>query len=558
MRKPQNLIPAIIACLLVAAAAYLWTSRLMESLTAYRSPLHATPPAPRQATGSPLSRRVVIVLIDALREDTSLRADVMPFLDELRARGAWTSMHSRPPSYSEPGYTTLFTGAWPDISDSPTLNADYAQIPAWTQDDLFSVVHRVGLRTAVSGYYWFEKLIPQSSVDASFYTPGEDRAADRAVVDAALPWLRAGDSQLVLVHLDQVDWAGHHEGGPRDPRWDQAARRADDLLREIAATLDLSRDTLLVVSDHGQIDGGGHGGQDAIVLREPFVLTGAGVRPGRYGDVQMVDVAPTIAAMLGAGIPASSQGHVHTEMLELPSGREAAIWDALKVQQSGLAAAYGTAIGREVADAPSDDPVAATQAAMAAARAARLNAERLPRAILALVLALVPAAFLVRRRGRTVAWLLVGALAYVVLFHLRYAVLGGWGYSLSSVTGETDLILTVGGGVLLALPVAWLCVALALGIFRRQDGGPRRAAEITLGLALVIVYLLALPVLLSYAANGLLVTWTLPSFAIVFAGFLSALQALFVALGGLVLAGVAAGAAWVIGRGRKVASPQAP
>ena len=76
-------------------------------------------------------------------------------------------------------------------------------------------------------------MIPQGAVDASFYTPGEDAAADRAVVDAALPWLRTNDHQFVLIHIDQVDYAGHHEGGPVDPRWDDAARRADDLLARL-------------------------------------------------------------------------------------------------------------------------------------------------------------------------------------------------------------------------------------------------------------------------------------------------------------------------------------
>ena len=80
-------------------------------------------------------------------------------------------------------------------------------------------------------------------VITSYYTPGEDQVADRAVVDAALPWLRNGAYQLVLIHLDQVDYAGHYEGGPRDPRWEQAARRVDDLLREIVAELDLTQDT---------------------------------------------------------------------------------------------------------------------------------------------------------------------------------------------------------------------------------------------------------------------------------------------------------------------------
>ena len=86
MKKHIPLLIGILACLLIAAGAYLWTSRLMDSVYAYRSPLHDAPPAPGEPLGAPLTRRVVFVLIDALREDTSLKPDVMPFLNELRGR----------------------------------------------------------------------------------------------------------------------------------------------------------------------------------------------------------------------------------------------------------------------------------------------------------------------------------------------------------------------------------------------------------------------------------------------------------------------------------------
>ena len=549
MKRQLPLFVGICACLLIAAGAYVWTSRLMDSVYAYRSLLHAAPPAPGEPLGAPVTRRVVFVLIDALREDTSLRPDVMPFLNELRGRGAWATMHSRPPSYSQPGYSTLLTGAWPDVSDGPTINLDYAEIPTWTQDDLISAVRRAGLKAAVSGYYWFERLIPQGAVAASFYTPGEDAAADRAVVDAALPWLKANDHSFILIHIDQVDYAGHHEGGPADPRWDAAARRADDLLAEIAGTLDLSKDTLFVASDHGQIDRGGHGGQDPITLVEPWVLAGAGVKPGQYADVAQVDVAPTLAALLGVGLPASTQGRARIEMLALPPGQQAAIEQAAAAQQRTLAQAYSRAIGREVAVKAGEDAVTATQAAMDAARAARLRAERLPRVLLALVLALGPALLLFLRRGRTVAWLLAGAVLAVALFHLRYAVLAGRTYSLSSVTSSDDLIAFVAITGLLAFVAGWVVTAFPL---RTLQGGPGRAASLTVALALVTVYLLSLPILWSYALNGLFVTWALPEFGSLFLGLISGIQALAVAVGGLLLCGVAVLIAWLTGRSRSL------
>ncbi len=537
MKRYIGILTAVILCLALAGSAYFWVTGLMDSLFAYRSPLHASPPTPGEPLGTPVTRRVVFVLVDALREDTSLRPEVMPFLNELRARGAWATMHSCPPSYSMPGYSVLLTGAWPDLSDGPALNLEYEETPTFTQDDLISAAHRAGLRTAISGYYWFERLVPQSAVSASFYTPGEDRFADRAVVDAALPWLRDGGYELVLIHLDQVDYAGHHEGGPRDPRWDEAARRADDLLREIAATLDLEQDTLFVCSDHGQIDRGGHGGQDAIVLVEPFVLVGAGVRPGHYDDVEMVDVAPTLATLLGANIPASSQGHVRTEMLTLDAAQQAAVERGLQAQQAALLTAYLSAIGRQATVAPGDDVVATHQAALQAARAARLNGERWPRALLALVVAFLPIIWLARQQRRDLVWWLGGGVLYLALFNLRYAVLDGLTYSLSSVVGANELILYCAVTVALALTVAWLVVSLGGRAFRRS---PRPAAEATLSFVLVTIYLLALPVLFSLALNGARVTWTLPDFASTFVAFLSGIQILFVAVVGLVLTGATA------------------
>lgn len=545
MKSYRWIILGVIACLVFAVAAYFWATGLLDSIYNYRSPLHNQPLAAGEALGKPITRRVVFVLIDALRADTSLKPEVMPFLNELRQKGASATMHSRPPSYSEPGYSVLLTGAWPDLSDGPTINLDYADIPTFTQDDLFSAAHRVGLKTGISGYYWFEKLVPQAAVNDHFYTPLEDRTADRQVTDAVLPWLKAGADQLTLIHLDQVDYAGHHEGGPRDPRWDQAARRADDLLREITATLDLSQDTLFICSDHGQIDRGGHGGQDAITLVEPWVLVGAGIKPGEYGSVNMVDVAPTLAALLGTNLPATTQGRVHTEMLELTPAQTKTVHTAFEIQQKQLLDAYQAAINSRSDFVAGKDRLAAYQNTLQNARAARLKAERFPRGVLAVVLGLIPLAVLAylafaRKQARAIAWLLAGAVVYLLLFNFRYAILDGRTYSLSSVTGATDLILYCATTAAISLLVGWLVSLLGMGAFRQ---GPKQAAGLTLGLALVTGYLLLLPALWSYMLNGALVTWTLPDFASAFLAFLSLIQILMVAVLSILFAGLGALAA---------------
>lgn len=547
MKRNWKWILGILVCLLAAAGFYFMAIGMMDSIYAYRSPLSDNPPQPGEPVGEPLSDRVVFVLIDALRMDTAYDAEIMPYFNGLRQQGAWAEMNSREPSYSAAGYSVILTGVWPELSDGPVFNLETEDIPVWTQDNLFSAAHRAGLQTAVSGYDWFEKLIPAEAVTAGFYTPGEDRIADREVVDEALPWLASGEYELVLIHLDQVDYAGHHEGGAADPNWDAAARRADDLLVEIAGQLDLSRDTLFICSDHGQVDAGGHGGNEPVVLTEPFVLVGAGVRPGEYGVVQMVDIAPTLAAILGLNIPASTQGQVRTEMLELTAEEVTAIETAHAQQQAELAVAYVLAIGGVLPVVEDGNIVLEPHQKMESTRQERVNAERLPRLMLAGVLALIPLAWLGWRWKRSSGWLLVGAAVFHLVFNLWYAGVSGKGYTFSYVVGPMELVMDGVVKALLAFGVGWLVATLGARFFKQ---GGRKAAEFTFGLALVTMYTLTLPVLWSYAWDGLFVGNFLPDFTRSFVALLAMVQGLAVGLWALLFAGLAARIATLRGRKR--------
>ncbi|NMC46517.1 MAG: hypothetical protein GYA52_06745 [Chloroflexi bacterium] len=550
MNKKRSLWIGIISLVLIALVAYFWADTLMDSLFAYRSPLAQDPPVAGQPVGSPLTRRVVLVLVDALREDTSQNPEVMPYLNELRQSAAWATMHSRTPSYSAPGWTTILTGAWPDINDSQPANPpDEENVRTFTQDDIFAAARRAGLQTAVSGFFWFEDMLANSGVDAGFYTPHEDNSADQAVLQAALPWLEDPAYQLVLVHLDQVDYAGHHQGGPQDSRWNAAAARVDAMLAEIVAALDLQQDTLLIFSDHGQIDQGGHGGHEAVTLVEPFVMLGAGVIPGHYADMDMTGIAPTVAALLGTSLPASNQGCALTDMLRLPAGQRAADLDqALLAQQNNLLRAYRSALGFENSSQPPITSAADTAAIMDALRAGRLQQERLPRLSMAVLLAIALVIFVARRWKRKNGWLLLGAALNLGVVNLLYGVIADKAYSLSALTSAGDLILSMALYCGIGFAVAWLVGMLLTGSFSRAK---TEAARYTLTLTFLTLCLLAPPILWNFYRNGLLITWTLPEFAIMYFAFLCILQSLFVALFGLLFGGVAALLGLVMSKGNK-------
>jgi hypothetical protein len=273
------------------------------------------------------------------------------------------------------------------------------------------------------------------------------------------------------------------------------------------------------------------------VLVEPFVMAGSDVKPGQYRDIQMVDVAPTIAVLLGTNIPASSEGQPLLQTLNVDTARQALIHKVWSAQQVALASAYESAIG-----APPQARDSA-QARITAAQAAREAGELWPRSIIAFVVALIGAGILIWKRSRDVAMLTVGAVVYIVAYNLIFAVITGNVYSMSTVppTSATDFIIEIAEFTLVAVIVAWLAAMLFSGAFRR---GALHAAQATYGFAFITIYALFLPALLGFAVNGATTTWRLPDPLLSFLHFTNLMQAVFVAALGIVLSGVAALLGW--------------
>lgn len=532
MKARTRIILKAILCILLAAGAYLWANASMQSIYDFRSPLDENPPLPGPALAQAPRGRVVVVLMDALRVDTAADPNIMPVLAGLRSQGASASMHSRPPSFSTPGYGVLLTGAWPDLSGAPAFNLDYDQIPAISQDTIFAAAQRANLKTALAAYNYFEKLLPADVRDASFFTAGEDDAADREVLAAALPWLDSGAYSLVLIHLDQLDYAGHHQGGAAGAGWNAAAARVDAMLGQILQHMDLSHDTIIVLSDHGQIDQGGHGGTELVTLREPFVMAGAGVIPGVYEDINMTDFAPTLAALLGTSLPAAAQGQPLSQMLsfDIPQG-------IVTVQQRNLLASYSTAIG--VPPNPTRLAAAKTWAdfenLLESVQVTRRNNERGLRAVLAAAL-LAAIFWSVRpwKLGNALGWL--AALGIPLAFLLRYF-LGTRSFSYSSLGGAADLVQLGATGVIPAMILLWLLLAWRQGWLRQTRS---QAAENSIDFALAAGLLWLLPIAAHFAFNGALARWLLPDFDLQYVFVLSAIALLFTLAAGLLLTAMAA------------------
>ncbi|HJX37265.1 MAG TPA: alkaline phosphatase family protein, partial [Anaerolineae bacterium] len=317
----------------------LWLVHIRDSVEGHRSVL-AGQPALGEPT-SPLVQQVVIVLVGGLTYEASLE---MPFLNDLREQGFDARCRGYYPSSSQSAWTTLLSGASPEISDAPLLDLPYDQLRFLTVDDLFTEAKRANLRTGLAGFHWWERLVPEQVVDHRFFVAATNAEADDLVAETALTFVSNLPPNLLLVHLSQVDHAARSHGTD-SPQYREAVQGADSLLRRIAQAVSLRRNVLVVASDHGYLAHGGHGGADREVILAPFVMVGGRVTPAQDREIDQADVAPTIAALLGLAVPSAAQGEILFDFLAMDEGESTEKWVAWSQQRVELSDVYLQSVG---------------------------------------------------------------------------------------------------------------------------------------------------------------------------------------------------------------------
>lgn len=369
---------------LLAASAVLAGSLLRSgaNLNLPAPVMGALAPTPTAAP-STAPHPLLFVVIDGLRAD---EAHKLPFLGELARRGAHARLWADPPTYSAAQYVSLLSGVPPRDSGIRTNEA----LRAAALDDVAARARAGGQRTVALSTHvdWWQRLYPRSFEEAAVLPAGEILAALRA----------RPATGFALVHLCEVDEAGHTFGA-RSRAYEDAAAAADRTLAAMAEAWGWPKATVAVVADHGHRERGGHGGDEPDVRESFFVASGPGIAPGADGgDARSVDVAPTLAALLGTGAPAQASGRTLAAMLDVP-----------EAVRAGLRAIDDRRLVRVAAD-------------LADARAPLARAERRGRVLrsipgLAFVVLAVAAG---RRRPRSAARGVVGLLAAIAAFTLIF------------------------------------------------------------------------------------------------------------------------------------------
>ncbi|GAA4878556.1 alkaline phosphatase family protein [Kitasatospora terrestris] len=254
------------------------------------------------------SAKTLVIGIDGTRYDKLLTADA-PNVKALMAGGmtATSNLYANPlaPTLSGPGWSTIGTGVWPDkhkVVDNTFAGARFDLYP-----DFAGRLESADPATStlvIGSWNPITANVFNGSADVRI---AESENDVKTASDAA-DYLAHGNPDATFLHFDEVDEAGHNYGGA-STQYLAAIHSVDGLVGQVVNAVKsrptyASEDwTILVTTDHGHTDAGGHGGNSANERQTFVVANGAGYAAGSTRkDVKPVDIAPTVLKHEGAAI----------------------------------------------------------------------------------------------------------------------------------------------------------------------------------------------------------------------------------------------------------------
>lgn len=247
---------------------------------------------------APMVNKVLIIGIDGCRPDALVAANT-PNIDALIANGTYSLVaQTQPPTSSGPGWSSMLTGVWGDkhgVTDNSFSGSNYAAYPHF-----FKHVkdHDPSLYTA-SIVHWIP--INLNIVDAPSTDYGSVGNDDFISADA-VNLLQTADPDVLFLHFDDVDGAGHGNGfSPTVPAYIAEIEEVDTQIGPVIDALNnrpnrVNENWIIIVStDHGGL-GASHGGTSEEEKTIFFIVSGDEVPNQEL--MPIITQAPTSAAAL--------------------------------------------------------------------------------------------------------------------------------------------------------------------------------------------------------------------------------------------------------------------
>ena len=264
--------------------------------------------------------RMLVILLDSTRKD-SMFSEAMPFISNLRKKGAWGISKVVSTPLSVAGDYAIFSGAI--LSPLSIVNDFSDSIKPSIYDNLFKRTTQQKKRAVIFSSDCLRGAYG-SDTDLSVFVPNgflfshylEDA---KYIFGKAYDFLKNEQWDLAAVQFVTMDFIGHLET-PLSPNYSPTLKLLDNYVHQLVE-LTTDDDIVLITAEHGIDTNGFHVDRTEYVIDTPFVLTGPEINKGGPKEILQIDWAPTLSILSGVSPFYTSPALPALDLLSLPPER---------------------------------------------------------------------------------------------------------------------------------------------------------------------------------------------------------------------------------------------
>lgn len=256
------------------------------------------------------SNKVVVIGVDGLGGHY-INQTPTPTLDRMAHEGAHTlSMQNVLPIISGPNWTAMISGSYPS-KNKVTSNTDLYKNQVETLFSAYRTQYPQGQMWTLYEWGGFQSLLNTSD---AFQINEKVEEAMAIPQTMALMQSETCLPDLLFLHLDYVDHAGHSEGWG-SIAYLNAVTKADSQIGELLNAIDECNDTdavtIMVISDHGGFKETHQSWDNSVSRAIPFYITGPNIK-SQYDitdTVRIWDLSAMVTSILNVTQPSAWVSH---------------------------------------------------------------------------------------------------------------------------------------------------------------------------------------------------------------------------------------------------------